>query len=114
MPLELATCTDGAVPEIENLAMGLATNSEADHKIWGETPYIGAANAAFEAMALYGEVMPQTFDACARGNGMIMHWKKDAGSVFTAVTCEWVAGLVRNDMQVIAVTRNVLNRFGAG
>ena len=112
--LPFATCTDGAVQEIEILAMGLATNIEADHKIWGETPYIGAADAAFKAMALYGEVTPQTLDACTRGNGMIIHWKKGAGAVFTAATCEWVAGLVRNDMQVIVVTRNVLDRFGAG
>lgn len=63
-------------------------------------------------MALYGKVTPETLDACTRGNGMIVHWHKGAGEVFTAATCEWVAGLMRGDAQVIAVTRNVLDRLG--
>jgi hypothetical protein len=43
---------------------------------------------------------------------MIIHWPKGKGEVFTAATCEWVAGLMQGDAQVIAVTRNVLDRFG--
>jgi hypothetical protein len=110
--LPFPTCTDGAVPEITILAMGLATNIEADTGVWGETLYIGSADAAFKAKTLFGEVTPDTLDACARGNGMIVHWPKGKGEVFTAATCEWVAGLMRGDAQVIAVTRNVLDRFG--
>lgn len=110
--LPYPTCTDGAVPEITILAMGLATNIEADTGIWGETLYIGSADAAFKAQALFGKVTPETLDACTRGNGMIVHWPKGAGEIFTAATCEWVAGLIQGDPQVIAVTRNVLDRFG--
>jgi hypothetical protein len=110
--LPCPTCTDGAVPDITILAMGLATNIESDTGVWGETLYIGSADAAFKAKALFGEATPQTLDACARGNGMIVHWHKGAREVFTAATCEWVAGLMRGDAQVIAVTRNVLDRFG--
>ena len=109
--LPYPTCTDGAVPEIEILAMGLATNVEADHGVWGETHYIGASDAEFKAQAMFGSVTPQTVDASARGNGMIISWKRGEGEVFTAATCEWVAGLIRRDDQVEQVTRNVLNRF---
>lgn len=111
--LPYPTGKDGAVPEIEILAMGLATNIEADHGIWGEHLYIGADDAAFKAHALYGEVTRETLDACKRGNGMIISWKRGQGEIFTAATCEWVAGLIRNDAQVEQVTRNVLDRFGA-
>lgn len=110
--LPYPTCSDGAVPEIDILAMGLATNIEADHGNWGETLYIGSADAAFKAQALFGEVTPETLDACKRGNGMIISWPRGKGEIFTAATCEWVAGLIRQDVQVEQITRNVLNRFG--
>lgn len=110
--LPFPTCSDGAVPEIEILAMGLATNIEADHNVWGETLYIGSADAAFKAQALFGEVTPETLDASKRGNGMIISWPRGKGEIFTAATCEWVAGLIRRDGQVEQITRNVLNRFG--
>jgi len=47
-----------------------------------------------------------------RGNGVIVHWPKGKGEIFTAGTCEWVAGLARGDVQVERVTRNVLDKFG--
>lgn len=109
--LPYPACSDGAVPDIEILAMGLAANIEADHGVWGETLYIGSADAEFKARALFGEVTPETLDASSRGNGMIISWKRGRGEVFTAGTCEWVAGLIRGDAQVEQVTRNVLNRF---
>ncbi|URF48742.1 N,N-dimethylformamidase beta subunit family domain-containing protein [Dinoroseobacter shibae] len=109
--LPFPTCLDGAVPEIEILAMGLATNIEADQGVWGETLYIGSADAAFKAQVLFGEVTHETLDACKRGNGMIISWLRGKGEIFTAATCEWVAGLIRRDDQVEQITRNVLNRF---
>ena len=112
--LPYPACTDGAVADIEILAMGLATSIEADHNVWGETVYIGAADAVFKAKVLYGEVTPETLDACARGNGMIVSWKRGKGEIFTAATCEWVMGLTRGDSQVEKITRNVLDRFGEG
>lgn len=100
------------MPEVDILALGLATNIDADHGIWGETLYIGLADAAFKAQVLFGEVTPETLDACKRGNGMIILWPRGKGEIFTAATCEWVAGLIRQDDQVEQITRNVLNRFG--
>jgi hypothetical protein len=110
--LPYPTCEDGAAPEIEILAMGLASNIEADHAVWGETLYIGAADAAFKAEALYGEITPDTLAASQRGTGMIVSWRRGQGEIFTAATCEWVAGLIRGDTQVAQITRTVLDRFG--
>ncbi|MEL7011921.1 MAG: N,N-dimethylformamidase beta subunit family domain-containing protein [Pseudomonadota bacterium] len=109
--LPYPTCTDGAVPEITILAMGLATNIEVDHGVWGETLYIGADDAAYKARAMFGDATSETIEACRRGNGMMISWPRGKGEVFTAATCEWVAGLLRKDPQVEQVTRNVLNRF---
>lgn len=111
--LPYPTGADGAATEIEIIAMGLATNIEADHGTWGETLYIGKADAAFKAHAMHGGLTPETLDAASRGNGVMVHWHKGKGEVFCAATCEWVMGLVRGDAQVIRVTRNVLDRFGA-
>lgn len=103
--------TDGASEDITILGMGLGTNVEADHGVWGETLYIGSSGAAWKAQALHGEITPETLDQAVRGNGMIIHWSKGKGEVFTAATCEWVMGLTRKDGQVEQVTRNVLDRF---
>lgn len=105
-------CTDGAVPAITILAMGLATNVEVDNAVWGETLYIQDGEARFKAQALYGAVTPRTIEASTRGNGMIIHWPKGKGEVFTAACCEWVMGLTRRDPKVEQVTRTVLDRFG--
>ena len=48
------TGKDGAAPEITILAMGLATNVEADTGVWGETLYIDQADAEFKARAVSG------------------------------------------------------------
>ena len=104
--------TDGAAPEVEILAMGLASNIEVDEDVWGETLYIGDADARWAAKALFGEVTEETLSRAARGSGMIVHWPRGRGEVFTAGTCEWIMGLARGDKQVERVTRNVLDRFG--
>ncbi|OAB55082.1 hypothetical protein AY600_02130, partial [Phormidium willei BDU 130791] len=93
--LPFATGRDGAAPEVEILAVGLGTNVEADHGVWGETLYIGGGEAAWKAQSLYGEVTPETLDSARRGNGVIVSWPKGQGEVFTAGTCEWVMGLTR-------------------
>lgn len=110
--LPFPTGNDGAAPEIQILAIGIATNIEDDHKIWGETLYIGQEDAIFKAKVLHGEVTPRTLAVSARGSGMMVSWKRGKGEIFTAATCEWVMGLTRGDNQVKQVTRNVLDRFG--
>ena len=48
----LSSCTDGAVPEINILAIGLATNIEVDTQVLGETLYIKCM--LFKAKAPFG------------------------------------------------------------
>lgn len=107
------TGTDGAAPEIEILAMGLATNIEHDQQVWGETLYIGAGDAEFKAKTLFGEVTPKSVAASAHGCGVVVSWKRGRGEVFTVATCEWVMGLARQDRQVERITSNVLDRMGS-
>ena len=42
---------------------------------------------------------------------MMVSFKRGAGEVFTAATCDWVVGLIDRDPFVEKVTRNVLDRF---
>ena len=102
---------DGAATDIEIIAMGLATNIEADHQVWGETRYIETADAEYKAKINFGDISQETVDASSRGNGVMIHWRRGAGEIFNAATCEWVIGLTRGDGQVEQVTRNVLERF---
>ena len=111
--LPYATGSDGADPEMQILALGLATNVEPDHGTWGETIYIGDADAVFKAEQMHGEATPETVDRSTRGNGVIVHWQRGKGEVFNAATCEWVMGLTRRDWQVERITCNVLDRFGS-
>ncbi|MEM7344774.1 MAG: N,N-dimethylformamidase beta subunit family domain-containing protein [Chloroflexota bacterium] len=109
--LPFATGADGNLEGLIILGVGLGTNAEADHKVWGETLYIGSNDAQWKAKALYGEITSETIDRAVRGNGMIISWQRGKGEIFTAATCEWVMGLTRRDRQVEQITRNVLNRF---
>lgn len=111
--LPYPTHTDGAPQSLVILGMGMGTNAEADHQIWGETLYIGDGGAIWKAQALFGRTDPDTLESVTRGNGMMVHFHKGKGEVFTAATCEWVMGLTRRDPQVEQITRNVLNRFSA-
>ena len=84
--LPFPTGVDGAASEIEILAMGAASNNQADHGVWGETLYIGDADAASIANALYGRDAAETRARAGRGNGVMIHWRRGAGEVFTAAT----------------------------
>ena len=105
------TGDDGASTDIEILAVGLAVNAEVDQQVWGETLYIEDSSHHFKADALHGEITAATLESTIRGNGVIVMWERGEGAVFCAATCEWLAGLTRDDEQVVRVTRNVLGRF---
>lgn len=111
--LPYPTHSDGAPEGLVILGMGMGTNAEADHHIWGETLYIGDGGAIWKAQAIHGNTDPETVESVMRGNGMMVHFHKGKGEVFTAATCEWVMGLTRRDTQVEQITRNVLDRFSA-
>jgi hypothetical protein len=108
--LPYPTGSDGAPENLMILAMGLSTVFEADHDN-GLTPFIGAEDAEFAAMAIHGEATPELVDHYKRGSGMIAIFERGQGCVVTAGTCEWIAGLIDRDPQIEQVTRNVLDRF---
>ena len=69
--------TDFAVPDCVSAKL----REMADHGIWGETLYIGVADAEWAAGALYGELTPETLDKVTRGNGLIIDWPMRAQNV---------------------------------
>ncbi len=105
------TGADGEPEGLEILAMGLAVTGEADHGNPGTDLFIGNMDAHFKAQVLYGEVTPETLDRVSRGSGMLVVFRRGAGEVVHAGTCEWVAGLKARDVTVERITRNVLDRF---
>jgi hypothetical protein len=93
---------------VEIVAMAPATLVEAST---ADEPFIGLSDAEVVAREIHGAVTPETLDRVARGAGMIAHYKRGAGEVLNAASCNWVAGLIAADPLVERVTRNVLDRF---
>ncbi len=108
--LPFATGSDGAPENLLILALGLATVFEADHGN-SDKLFIGADDAEFVARTICGTATPEAIDRCKRGSGMIAVFERGKGCVFTAGSCEWVAGLIDHDPQVELVTKNVLDQF---
>ena len=65
----------------------------------------------FTAETLFGEASDANLEKVKRGNGMIVNFPRGKGEVFHAGSCEWVAGLLRQDPMVERVTKNVLDRY---
>ena len=76
-----------------------------------EDLFFGDEDGRFIAETLYGEASDENMEKVRYSNGMIVNFKRGEGEVFHAGTCEWVAGLLRNDAMVERVTANVLNRY---
>lgn len=70
--------------------------------------FIGAGDAEDLALRLYGGLTAETLGRTTRGNGCIADYRRGAGAVFNAGSCEWVAGLIAQDRSVEQITRNVL------
>ena len=109
--LPLALGTDGAPEGLEIIAMGLAVMAEENHGERGVVAFLGDDDLRFAAEAVYGAATPETMERMRRGSGMIVNFGKGKGDVFTAGTCEWVAGLIDRDPFVERITRNVLDRY---
>ncbi len=100
-----------AVPDgLEIIAMGLAAGAEHIAGERARKSYYGDA-AVHLARARYGDTSESSVAAARRGSGMVVSFKRGAGEVFHAGTCEWVAGLIARDPATEAITRNVINRF---
>lgn len=114
--LPFPTFRDGAPATVQIIAVGLATNSEAIPEVRGEVSYFNFYGDPAAEVAPLRYDNPETeenLDRAARGNGMVIHFTRGAGSVFHAGTCDWVIGLTRRDHGVETITRNVLSRFTA-
>lgn len=102
---------DGLPEGLEILAMAPARAREDGFGAGPEALFVGDEDAAFVARLLHGRADPATLARIDRGSGMVVHFRRGQGEVFHAGTTEWVAGLMRGDGGVVAVTRNVLRRF---
>jgi len=112
--LPIAAGTDGAPEGLEIIAMGLAVLAEENHGERGVVPFLGEDDLRFAAEAVHGAATPEAMEKMRRGSGMIVCFSKGKGKVFTAGTCEWVAGLIDRDPFVERITRNVLDRLASG
>ena len=103
--------TDGAPCGLQILAMGWATNAEHGRSEDAYSFMLGDGDARFRASILAPDLSDASVDLHSRGAGMVVHFHKGRGEVFTAATCEWVHGLMRSDIYTVMITKNVLERF---
>ncbi|MXW98957.1 MAG: hypothetical protein F4126_06775 [Acidimicrobiaceae bacterium] len=109
--LPYPTGDDGAPEGLEILALTPVTLEEEDHGQAGNLISIADGDLAFAAEALFGEDTPEARDRIRYGSAVITAMAKGSGEVFCAGTTEWCHALAQGDIQVEAITRNVLNRF---
>ncbi|WP_416798938.1 N,N-dimethylformamidase beta subunit family domain-containing protein [Ciceribacter azotifigens] len=109
--LPYPTKTSGAPEGLEILALGMASQVEESDVLAPEDMFFGDEDGRFIAETLYGEASDENLEKVRYSNGMIVNFPKGRGEVFHAGTCEWVAGLLRNDAMVERVTKNVLDRY---
>ena len=103
---------EGGAPEgMEVLALGLSSLIEENADIPAEDQFLTDADARFAAETLVGATDATAIDRVKRGCGMIVNFRRGEGEVFHAGSCEWVAGLLRQDPMVARVTANVLDRY---
>lgn len=96
---------------IEILALGLSSTIEEGPAIVPGKVFLGSEDGEYVASVLTGSSDAAAVEATKRGAGMIVNFRRGRGEVFHAGTCEWVAGLLRQDDMVVQVTRNVLDRY---
>lgn len=104
------TGSDGAPDGLSILAMGFATLAESGLPEFESSLMLGDGDAQFRN-ALLGAPTAESLERHKRGSGMVVHFARGAGEVFTAGTCEWVNGLITGDVFTQQITRNVLDRF---
>ncbi len=109
--LPYPSATSGAPDGLEILALGMACQVEDSPDIPLEDQFFGDEDGRFVAETLYGDASDENLEKVRYSNGMIVNFKRGKGEVFHAGTCEWVAGLLRQDAMIERVTRNVLDRY---
>ncbi|RWO89351.1 N,N-dimethylformamidase beta subunit family domain-containing protein [Mesorhizobium sp.] len=109
--LPYLTATSGAPDGLQVLAVAMASQVEESADIPIEDQFLTDEDGRFTAETLFGEASDANLEKVKRGNGMIVNFPRGKGEVFHAGTCEWVAGLLRQDPMVERVTKNVLDRY---
>lgn len=102
---------DGAPEGLLILAMGFATQAEHGLEEDQDSFFLGRSDAEYRAFVLSGDTSDASVARHSRGSGMVVCFPSGRGEVFTAGTCEWVAGLMRRDPLTEMVTRTVLDRY---
>ncbi len=115
------TGADGTPEEFEILATSPA-------RLWSSTPENGSdlppyqehpldtpADLEYVALRLYGDMSTASTDRLAHGHAVLgMFQRPDEGMVMTTGCTDWAHGLDPiPDRDVVAITRNILDRFGA-
>lgn len=105
------TANSGAPEGLEILALGMSSLKEESADIPADDQFLSDADAKFVAEIIVGDDGDAAVDRIKRGCGMIVNFPRGKGEVFHAGSCEWVAGLLRQDAMVERVTANVLDRY---
>lgn len=105
------TPESGAPEGLLVLALGLSSLVEESADLAPSDRFLSDEDGRFVAETLRGSASDGNLDRVKRGCGMIVVFPRGKGEVFHAGSCEWVAGLKREDAMVERVTKNVLDRY---
>ncbi|WP_243370172.1 N,N-dimethylformamidase beta subunit family domain-containing protein [Microvirga solisilvae] len=106
---------DSGAPEgLQILGLGMSSLKEESADIPADDQFLSDEDALFVARTLVGNDGPEAVEKIKRGAGMIVNFSMGRGEVFHAGSCEWVAGLLRQDPMVERVTANVLDHYLGG
>lgn len=109
--LPYPTGEDGVPEHVEILAMTQAVLG-ADDKWQGKVPLGAPAWEVADFINIaYEGTPPDHLKDKRYGCGVVASYSKGKGYIFNAGTCEWVKGLIREDVFTETITKNVLNRL---
>ena len=106
--LPFAAPGTGMQGDLTIIALSPATTLSHDTGPHDRDLFIGHLDAEDVAREVYGAVTPETLGRASRGNGCMVDYRRGAGAVFNAGSCEWVNGLITHEPTVERVTRRVL------
>jgi hypothetical protein len=96
---------------LQILGLGMSSLKEESADIPADDQFLSDEDARFVARTLIGDDQAPSVDKVKRGAGMMVNFPMGKGEIFHAGTCEWVAGLLRQDPMVERVTANIMDRY---
>lgn len=106
-------CPDGGVgiPQcLQIIGFAPATIAESDNSPY--PPLIPKEQPEILSRIAFGDASEKSQKRLMRGHAVMASFKRGKGEVFNGGTTEWVHGLDADDPFIIAITMNVLKRFG--